>query len=276
MQGVKRPVLRYFGGKWKLAPWIIQHFPPHRIYVEAFGGGASVLLRKPRSYGEVYNDLDASVVNVFRVIQAQAEELERLLRATPFARDEFELSMTPAETPLERARRAIALSFMGFGSDSLTRGHRTGFRSNSNRSGTTPAHDWAHYPDHLKRFCDRMAGVVIENRDAIEVMESQDSRDTLLYVDPPYVHDTRTTSGGYQFEMSDDDHRRLIAFLQTVKGMVVLSGYDHPLYGPLRASGWLQLEYPSLVFGNRPRTEVLWLNPLASAGQMQLRLGVAP
>ncbi len=88
----KRPVLRYHGGKWKLAPWIISHFPPHRIYVEPYGGGGSVLMQKQRSYSEVYNDLWGVVVNVFRVLRdpSQAAELERVIRLTPFAREEFE------------------------------------------------------------------------------------------------------------------------------------------------------------------------------------------
>jgi len=84
--------MRYHGGKWKLAPWIIGHFPPHRIYVEPFGGGGSVLMRKPRSYGEVYNDAWGNVVNVFRVLRDHADEIERLLYLTPFSRDEFELT----------------------------------------------------------------------------------------------------------------------------------------------------------------------------------------
>src|SRR4051812_49100283 len=111
---ISRPVLRYFGGKWKLAPWIISQFPPHRIYVEPFGGGASVLLRKDRSYGEIYNDLDTEVVNVFRVLQRHPRRLKRMLEVTPFARDEWELAYVRVKDPVERARRAIIRSFMGF------------------------------------------------------------------------------------------------------------------------------------------------------------------
>lgn len=138
-----RPVLRWLGGKWKLAPWIIGHFPPHRVYVESFGGAASVLMRKPRSYGEVYNDLDQEVVNLFRVLQSPAEaaELREKLRLTPFAREEFELGYLDCEDPIERARRLVILCFMGFGSNGHNKATRTGFRANSNRSGTDGARD---------------------------------------------------------------------------------------------------------------------------------------
>lgn len=176
----KRPAFRYYGGKWRLASWIISHFPKHRVYVEPFGGAASVLLRKPRSYAEIYNDLDSEVVNVFQVLRdpAQAAELEYLLRLTPFSRDDFNAAYQPCADPIEQARRTIYKSFAGYGSDSIHRrkasssGFKfwehtnvlnapTGFRCDANRSGTTPAHDWAHYPDHLHSFIERLQGMVI-------------------------------------------------------------------------------------------------------------------
>ena len=192
---MKRPALRYHGGKWKLAKWIISHIPPHRIYTEAFGGGASVLLQKPRSYAEVYNDKWGVVVNVFRVLRdkEQAEELERQLRLTPFARDEFNLSskLNEIKDPIERARLTIFRSFSGFGSAAINGEHATGFRANSNRSGTTPAHDWANYPKHINDFVERLQGVVMENRSAMDVITAHDSQETFHYVDPPYVHSAR-------------------------------------------------------------------------------------
>lgn len=96
-----RPVLRWHGGKWLLAPWIISHFPPHRVYVEPFGGAGSVLLRKPRSYAEIYNDLDDDVVSMFRVLRSErAGELVANIIHTPFARSEFEAAYRETEDPL--------------------------------------------------------------------------------------------------------------------------------------------------------------------------------
>ena len=268
---MSRPVLRFFGGKFLLAPWIIDHFPPHRIYVEPFGGAASVLMRKQRAYAEIYNDLDSDVVNLFRVLRDPntALELERQLRLTPFAREEFNASYdkNPANE-IDAARNLIIRSFMGFGSDgtNMVRG-RTGFRANSNRSGSTPAHDWVNYADYLKSFTERLQGVVIENRQAWEVMEQHDSVDTLHFVDPPYVHDTRGRKDGYRFEMSNGDHLNLIDFLKTLSGAVILCGYDSALYSKL---GWHSVSREALADGARERIEVLWLNPKAWDGQSQI------
>lgn len=266
-----RPVLRYHGGKWKLAPWVIEHFPAHRVYTEAFGGAASVLIRKPRSYGEIYNDLDGELVNLFRVLQdqAKAERLRQLLYLTPFAREEFELVYTPTDDPIERARRLVIVCYMGFGSNGHNTSTRTGFRANSNRSGTTPAHDWSNYPERLPAIIERLRGVVIESRDAMRVIEQHDGEDTLHYVDPPYVHSTRGAGAArvrerdYRFEMTDDDHRRLAAAQRGGKGMVVLSGYACDLYDRELYPDWKRVERAHHADGARARTEVLWLNPAA-------------
>lgn len=275
MSDVTRPALRYHGGKWLLAPWIISHFPAHRIYVEPYGGAASVLLRKQRSYAEVYNDLDGEIVNLFRVLRnpAHARELERLLRLTPFARAEFEMSYLSDEDPIEQARRTVARSLMGFGSASLFK--VSSFRANSNRRGTTPAHDWAHYPDALPAMVERLRGVVIENRPALEVIQAHDGPKTLHYVDPPYVAQTRSylrqAKYAYRFEMSGDQHRELAEVLHSVKGMVVISGYPCELYDKLY-SDWQCVTRTALADGARERTECLWVSPAAQAGQSQRRL----
>lgn len=258
MNAPTRPVLRWHGGKWKLAPWIISHFPKHRVYVEPFGGAASVLLRKDRCYAEVYNDLDSEVVNLFRVLQSEGAKLRELLHVTPFARAEFALAYEPSEDPVERARRLIIRSFMGFGSNGHAR--KTGFRSNSNRIGTTPAQDWRNYPECLEAMIDRFRGVVIESAPAIKVMPTHDSAATLFFIDPPYLADTRDRGSDYTHEMDDEDHLELLAAIRTLTGMVVLCGYPSPIYDEALPS-WRRIETAAHADGARPRTEVLWLNP---------------
>lgn len=265
-----RPILRYHGGKWKLAPWIISCFPEHRVYVEPFGGAASVLMQKTRSYAEVYNDRWDVVVNVFEVLRdpGLAQELERVIRLTPFSRTEFEQTGDIALDgldPVEKARRTILRSFAGFGSASTNAQYATGFRANSNRSGTTPAHDWANYPNYITQFTERLQGVIIENRPAIMVMAQHDSPKTLHYVDPPYPHSTRNMKRGnaaYAHEMSDGDHIELSRCLHALDGMVVLSGYRCALYDELYGD-WSTVEKEALADGAKKRTEVLWLSPNA-------------
>ena len=278
MTAPRRPVLRYHGGKWRLAPWIIENLPAHRIYVEPFAGAGSVLIRKPRSYAEVYNDLDREVVNVFQVLRdpESAGELERQLRLTPFARDEFAASYEESADPVEQARRTVTRSFMGFGSASAS-GHNTGFRSNSNRSHTTPAHDWSAFPDAIRAFVERLHGVVIENRDALEVIEQHDGKETLFYVDPPYPGSTRSGGNtycqkGYRHEMADDDHRRLAEVLQAAHGMVVISGYPCDLYDNELYPDWQRITRAAMADGARERTEVLWISPSAERHMAQRRL----
>src|SRR5688572_32744101 len=114
-----RPALRYHGGKWLLAPWIISHFPDHVIYTEAYGGAASVLLQKPRSEAEILNDLNDDLVNLFTVLRSEtaAAKLVAQLRLTPYAYTEFMSALQPSDDSIERARRMVVLSFMGVGTD---------------------------------------------------------------------------------------------------------------------------------------------------------------
>jgi DNA adenine methylase len=269
-----RPVLRWHGGKWRLAPWIIGYFPPHRIFVEPFGGGASVLLRKGRAYCDVYNDLDGELVNLFRLLRdpQRAADLERAIALTPYARDEFEGAFAAADDVIERARRFLVRSHMGFGSNAATQDspRATGFRSNSNRSGSTPAHDWMRLPPVIAATAARFLGVVIEHRDAGLVMATHDGPDTLHYVDPPYLHETRSRENPYcakhlyRHELTRDEHRKLLTLLGTLQGMVIVSGYPSPLYDGL-LTAWRRVSTRAYADGAREREEVLWLNPACAA-----------
>lgn len=261
---VTRPVLRYHGGKWKLAPWIISHFPPHSLYVEPFCGAGSVLLRKQRVLAEVYNDLDEEVVNVFRVLrdEEKAKELVRLLQLTPFSRREFENAYSLDTDPIERARRIIVRSSMGQGGNACTRSTRSGFRSK--RAGAAPpVQDWVNYPQHIKSFVERLRGVTIECRPALDVIKLYDTPGTLFYVDPPYLPETRTQNyASYRHELTAGQHGELLEVLRSIKGMCVLSGYISGLYSEA-LKGWAQVRAQVRAEKAAKRTECLWISPKA-------------
>ena len=265
---ITAPVIRYHGGKFRLAPWVIEHFPPHQIYIEPFGGAAGVLMQKPRSYAEVYNDLDGDIVNLFRVLQnaAQREALAELLVLTPYARDEFEQAWIYTDEPIERARRTVIRAQMGFGSAGATKGV-TGFRIDCRRKYGTAQQLWTRFPDQLATIGMRLADVMIENRPGVDVMLSHDSPQTLHYVDPPYMHSTRVKGSSkgryYRHEMDDEQHASLLTSLTQLQGMVVLSGYPNDLYNDC-LDGWTVNTTTARISAGRgsdTRTECLWLNP---------------
>lgn len=263
---VERPLLRYFGGKWRIGSWVIAQFPAHRIYVEPFGGGASVLLQKPPSVSEVYNDLDGDIVNLFRVLRdsVQCADLRRRLELTPFARAEFEAAYQSSPEPVEQARRLMIRSWMGIGCGSH---NKTGFRSNVTSSNNpSVAGVWKKVVDHLPVIVERLRAVTLENRPAVEVIQGHDSPSTLFYVDPPYPLSTRPGSGKrYAHEMSDDEHRRLAEVLRSVQGKVVISGYPCALYDQELYPDWTRREHHASTNGSSSgRTEVVWLSPNAA------------
>ncbi|MBT9263554.1 DNA adenine methylase [Pseudomonas sp. MG-9] len=265
---ISTPVIRYHGGKFRLAPWVLQHFPPHLCYVESFGGAAGVLMQKERSYAEVYNDLDGDIVNLFRVLQQNDSRavLFEQLTLTPYARAEFELAWVPTDEPVERARRTIVRAQMGFGSAGATKG-ATGFRIDTKRKYGTAQSLWAKYPEQIASIGQRLSGVLIENRAAVEVIQAHDGQNTLHFVDPPYVLSTRYESAKsgryYRYEMTDADHQALLTCLLEAKGMVALSGYMSEIYTD-QLKGWSMNTVSARISagrGSSTRQECLWLNP---------------
>lgn len=252
-----RPILIYHGGKWRIAPWVISHFPRHKIYIEPFGGGGSVLLRKPKSYTEIYNDLDSVVYNLFLQVRDNGEQLLSKLQSTPFCREEFNKAYEVTADPLENARRLVVKSLQGYGSKAYN--VKTGFNSNAKKQHTPPPHNWVNYQQCLPAIIERLRDVIIENKNAVDLISFYDDPDVLFYIDPPYVMSTRNSGKCYLHEMTDEQHVTLAEYLHQVKGKVALSGYHSDLYDKLY-SDW-RLETKVTQDGNNNnKTECLWMN----------------
>lgn len=262
---MNHPLIRYHGGKFRLADWIISHFPKHETYVEPFGGGASVLLSKTPSRMEVYNDLDSDIVNFFEILRDQqlAEELAQQIELTPYSRVEFLNARDETSDRIERARRLVVRAQMGFGSAGATRA-KTGFRLDTARSGSDIVTIWQRQPEIIIQAAARLKKVLIENRDAIKVIQDHDREDTLFFIDPPYVHETRTIGDrAYRHEMTNADHEQLINVLNSCKGKIILCGYDHPIYEALNWKKVIKSVAAAGQSGSVLREEILWINPQA-------------
>lgn len=268
-----RPILRYPGGKWLIAPWILEYFPRHRCYVEPCVGAGSVFFQKPRAYAEVLNDLNGEVISLHRILRdpAQAAELQRLLALTPFSRAEYEEAYMPAGEPLEQARRLLVRSWQSFNGEG-TLGYKSGWRRCSDRRGTLPAHDWASLPEHISSFVARLQGVILEQDDALALLPRYDAPTTLWYVDPPYDETVCPNFAGYGATV---DHEALARALQAMQGMVIVSGYRSPRYDNLY-EGWYRIDHRAYAgtgkTGARKRIESLWLNRTCERALEQMSL----
>lgn len=268
------PPFTYYGGKTGLANKIVALFPSHGHYVEPFAGSLAVLLAKPRSEQETVNDLDGDLMTFWRVLREQPEELVRACEMTPHSRAEYAACQDRADcSDLERARRVwttLVQSRMGSLGPS---GWKYDIRSGKgSRAGQIAA--WAR---RIPEAADRLARVTLECRPALELIDRYGAdRDVLLYVDPPYLGQTRGENGRdrYRCDMTAErDHVELVAALRACRAAVALSGYDSPLYADALA-GWQVSKLPTLAGSGADRTEVVWSNrPLGE--QASLFDGVA-
>lgn len=256
------PVLKYPGSKWRLAPWIISHLPPHQVYLEPFFGGGAVLFNKPPSALETVNDLDSDVVNLFRVMREQPDELARLISLTPFAREEFYLCHEKTGVPLEDARRFLVQIWQGFAGRTSSPSGWAHFRC-AIKGGDLAAR-FSRVPERILATAHRLKHVQIECLPALELIPKHKSKEVLIYADPPYPLATRTGGKMYKHEMTDGDHVQLLAMLNDHPGPVVLSGYACDLYKDALV-GWSMVTRRQTTQQGVQKEESLWLNPAANS-----------
>jgi len=270
MQAAIKPILKYPGAKWNCAEWIISHFPAHDHYIEPFFGSGAVFFNKAPAKHEVINDLSGEVVNMFRVIREDGERLAALIEMTPWAREEYELSYQPSNDPVERARRFVVRCWQGHGGANIV--NTSAWRHQGkdiNEKKQLPAQKWLYMPRKILTLIDRLKGVEIESRPAVDVITRHCAHGITIYADPPYITSTRRPNL-YQHEMTDADHLTLLDALDAHPGPVVLSGYHCALYDD-RLSHWQTREKRVQAEKGNTRTEVLWLNQVCVD-----RLGYGP
>lgn len=263
----RRIVFGWYGGKFSHLDWLLPLLPECHHYCEPFAGSGAVLLNRVPSPVETYNDIDGEVVNFFRVLRDQHEELIRAIALTPFSREEYyrAIHTTNGVSDVERAR----------GFYIKARQTRTGLAQtaslgrwanckNTSRAGMSGVVSrWLGGVEALDDIAQRLMRVQIENRPAVDVIRLYDSPKTLFYCDPPYLHATRGDVKSYGFEMDEEQHREFAEVVNGCSGMVAVSGYDHPLMDKLFGPGkWFKtLGSRKTIHSTKgTRQEVLWTN----------------
>lgn len=257
----------WYGGKFSHLDWLLPLLPHCHHYCEPFAGSGAVLLNRPPSPVETFNDIDGEVVNFFRVLREEKQQLIEAIGLTPFAREEFAIAceVSPDLHPLERARRFyVRARQVRIGLAQTATIGRWANCKNTSRAGMSGVISrWLGAVEDLPAVAERLLRVQIENRPAIDVIRLYDSPGTLFYCDPPYVHSTRGDSKAYGFEMSDAQHRDLAEVLNSVQGMVAFSNYQAPLLDKLYpATKWHKTISPERTNHSTKdkRVEVLWTN----------------
>jgi DNA adenine methylase len=272
-RGDKLIAFGWYGGKFSHLDWLLPLLPETTHFCDVFGGSAAVLINRNPALVETYNDLDGELVNFFRVLRNQKDQLIEAIGLTPFAREELALAcqpITPEISELERARRFFVRA----------RQTRTGLAQTASpgrwahcvlttRAGMAGAVSrWLGSVESLPLVAQRLLRVQIEHAPAPEVIQRFDSPNTLFYCDPPYLHETRGDVRAYGFEMTYQDHAQLATQLKSIQGKVALSGYKSELYQDLYA-GWYCNQAPSKTIHSvkQERTEILWTNYPPPAGK---------
>ncbi len=267
--GPSAPVA-WYGGKAYYAKWIIEHFPPHRVFVEPFGGAANVLLRKRPSEVEIYNDLDGRIVNFFRVLRDRGlfEEFERLVTLTPYSREEYRglVDEPEPQDPVQRAWWFFVRARQTVGGLGMSKLSPNGWAmsTRTRRHMAEPVSKYLSAIDGLEAVAQRFRTVAIESLPALDLIRKYNAPDVLLYCDPPYMPQTRFGSKAktYGKEMVEEDHAALLQALKGFEGKVILSGYPCELYDEV-LKGWSKqtLEVKAqMANSGQTRLEVLWMN----------------
>lgn len=267
LTGRKLIAFGWYGGKFSHLDWLLPLLPACHHYCEPFAGSAAVLLNRQPSPVETYNDLDGEVANFFRALRDYKAELVEKIGLTPFSREEFGLACLtdPALGSVERARRFyVRARQVRTGLAQTASLGRWANCKNTSRAGMSGVVSrWLGGVEALPEIAERLLRVQIENRPALDVIGLYDSRDTLFYCDPPYIHCTRGDDKAYGHEMTDGQHRQLAESLNAVSGQVAISNYDCPLMRELYpVSRWRMHVAPARTIHSTKdkRVEVLWTN----------------
>ena len=258
----------WFGGKYPYIELLRSHIPiDAKHFIDVFGGSAVVILNVGPYKKETYNDKNPDVSTFFSVLKNKKDDIVRLLDLTPYSAEEFaNACKSECEIPdVEVARRFYIRSMQSFmGRNSDLRPKNWAISINAYRHGV---------PNRIKSWLDierlvliynRFKNINIENLDSLEIIEKYDDKDTVFYIDPPYISSVRSKNAKRMYgnyEMTDNDHKDLAKALNGIEGRAVVSGYKSTLYENI-FNDWNRVDFNHMYSrsAKTSRQESVWKN----------------
>lgn len=264
-----RPPVKTHGGKFYLCGWIIENFPENYqelTYCEPMCAGASVFLNKVPSGEEVINDIDKGLVSVYKSLRDEPKEFIDRLKKIKYTEKSFKMALAKSteefEDYIDRGVNEYMLRRMSRG------GMKKAFAWSDRLRGGKPGdvNAWETMLEELPTIAERVKNTIILNKPVFDIMKVWDDEGTLMYLDPPYLHETRSDGACdvYKHEMTVEDHINLLNLAKNARSKVLISGYSAPLYN--RAlKGWkikkkAVANHSGQTKTKEKRTEVLWMN----------------
>ena len=257
-------LIQYPGKKNSIAQWIISNFPPDyqaMTYLEPFFGSGSIFFRKERSAIETINDLDNEIFNLFLQIRENPDDLSFLVMNTPWSRDEYDFAFERADNPIEQARRCIVRLWFSLGANVRAKNGMR-FEVKKNTRGFNYFH--LKLPEAIAMATERLKHstnnlVQIENRNVFELLPKYNRENVLMYLDPPYLLETRKNKKFYKHEFSYEEHEELLKMIVCSKAKIIISGYENDLYARYLC-GWRMRQTTTKDQAGNRKTETIWMN----------------
>jgi DNA adenine methylase len=250
MEKKYRPPFKTYNGKYYLASWIIEHFPPEYekfTYVEPYAGAASVLLNKKPNDQEIINDIDINSIQIFRALRDEPGNFLGRLKRIKYCESTFNrmLSKNSFKDYMDEAVAKFVIRRMS----------RSGLGKSFDEESIN---SWDSIIEELPRISDRINNCFIFNKHALEVIKAYNDPNTLLYVDPPDLPETRENLEVYENEMPVKEHHLLAEQLNQFSGKVIISGKTSPMYRRIYSSEnhWRC----SIKTSNKKNKDYIWMN----------------
>lgn len=253
------PILRWPGAKWRLADWIVSMLPQHKVYCEPFFGSGAVFFTKNPSGTETINDIDDNVINLFRVVRDNAKALSKAIEMTPYSRSEYGASCHSAngqDNEIEQARQFLVRTWQAFGGKTKS---STSWSHDRTNTVFRPLY-WSKLPGRILDSVERLKMAQIENMNALELIEMYNNKNTLLYIDPPYLSSTRTNLHYHCEFASESEHKELLRLCKKHKGHVIISAYENELYND-ELDGWEKQSKRVATSAGGSSVETIYLSP---------------